>query len=304
MPIASLDSLGEPARRVAQEYLDAIEAGLCAVDREVVHEVLDDVRTHLLDELTADASPRDVSELVGRLGAPDTFGAALCESLAAEELSDGAVRVLGVPYDIRLPTAERIASRWWNPRDPRLFVPRVFGVGWDLNFGAAAVKLHIIEPDAEDEPFGKTPDRAFARALAVPMLLALAMASTYGVLRERLPAQLPTHWSLSGTPDDFWAASTAFVFLFALAAVPTVWAAWSVATRRARLVRGAVIGLALLFSALAASIWALTLYTVLGGVPRWWLPPVAVLASLAVPLVMLSGLARAGRSAEQYDDLS
>ena len=40
---------------------------------------------------------------------------------------------LGVPYDWRRPTVARAKSRWWNPDDPRLFTPRAFGVGWDLN---------------------------------------------------------------------------------------------------------------------------------------------------------------------------
>jgi hypothetical protein len=38
-----------------------------------------------------------------------------------------------VPYDFRVPTIERARSRWWNPDDPRLFVPNVFGVGWTIN---------------------------------------------------------------------------------------------------------------------------------------------------------------------------
>jgi hypothetical protein len=38
-----------------------------------------------------------------------------------------------VPYDFRVPTVERMRSRWWNPTDPRLFVPNVFGVGWTIN---------------------------------------------------------------------------------------------------------------------------------------------------------------------------
>jgi hypothetical protein len=40
---------------------------------------------------------------------------------------------LGVPYDWRKPTWRRVKSRWWNPKDPRLFVPRAFGWGWDIN---------------------------------------------------------------------------------------------------------------------------------------------------------------------------
>jgi hypothetical protein len=43
-------------------------------------------------------------------------------------------RFLGMPYDWRRPTVARTKERLWNPADPRLFVPRVYGWGWDLNF--------------------------------------------------------------------------------------------------------------------------------------------------------------------------
>jgi uncharacterized membrane protein len=42
--------------------------------------------------------------------------------------------ILGIPYDWRRPTVARAKSRLWNPADSRLFVPRVFGMGWDINF--------------------------------------------------------------------------------------------------------------------------------------------------------------------------
>jgi hypothetical protein len=42
-------------------------------------------------------------------------------------------RVFGIPFDFRPPTLTRAKARWWNPSDPHLLTPRVFGVGWDLN---------------------------------------------------------------------------------------------------------------------------------------------------------------------------
>jgi Family of unknown function (DUF5808) len=41
---------------------------------------------------------------------------------------------LRMPYDWRRPTLARYKSRVWNPRDPRLFTPKSWGWGWDLNF--------------------------------------------------------------------------------------------------------------------------------------------------------------------------
>ena len=43
-------------------------------------------------------------------------------------------KFLGVPYDWRPPTVERVKSRWWNPDDSRVFTPKSFGWGYDINF--------------------------------------------------------------------------------------------------------------------------------------------------------------------------
>lgn len=40
-----------------------------------------------------------------------------------------------VPYDFRMPTVSRIRERLWNPERESFVSPRVFGVGWTLNFG-------------------------------------------------------------------------------------------------------------------------------------------------------------------------
>ena len=40
-----------------------------------------------------------------------------------------------LPYDFRRPTMQRVRDTFWAPTDPRLFMPRVYGLGWDINFG-------------------------------------------------------------------------------------------------------------------------------------------------------------------------
>ncbi len=40
---------------------------------------------------------------------------------------------LGIPYDWSAPTAARTKARWWNPDDRRLFTPKSFGWGYDIN---------------------------------------------------------------------------------------------------------------------------------------------------------------------------
>jgi hypothetical protein len=42
-------------------------------------------------------------------------------------------KILGVPYDFRRPTVARVRERWWNPAEPRIFTPKVYGIGWDVN---------------------------------------------------------------------------------------------------------------------------------------------------------------------------
>jgi hypothetical protein len=53
-------------------------------------------------------------------------------------------RFLGLPYDWRRPTRERIKSRAWNPDDPRVFVPKAFGWGLTINFHALLRRLGVI----------------------------------------------------------------------------------------------------------------------------------------------------------------
>jgi hypothetical protein len=33
----------------------------------------------------------------------------------------------------------------WNPQEPRVFPPKYFGVGWDLNFHALAKKARLVK---------------------------------------------------------------------------------------------------------------------------------------------------------------
>jgi hypothetical protein len=42
-------------------------------------------------------------------------------------------RILGIPYDFRRPSWSKVKSHYWNPDDERIFIPRAFGIGWDVN---------------------------------------------------------------------------------------------------------------------------------------------------------------------------
>lgn len=40
-----------------------------------------------------------------------------------------------IPYDFRMPTADRVRATYWNPEGP-VISSRLWGVGWSPNFGA------------------------------------------------------------------------------------------------------------------------------------------------------------------------
>lgn len=57
--------------------------------------------------------------------------------------------VAKVPYDFRLPTAERMRARLWAPEDPRLLTPQIFGVGWSVNLGRLVALLRGRASEAQ-----------------------------------------------------------------------------------------------------------------------------------------------------------
>lgn len=42
-------------------------------------------------------------------------------------------RVAGVPYDFRRPTLDEALEKLWNPDNPSICAPTLFGVGWSIN---------------------------------------------------------------------------------------------------------------------------------------------------------------------------
>lgn len=56
----------------------------------------------------------------------------------------GTGKAFGVPYDWRKPTAARVKSRLWNAGDSRVFTPKSYGWGYDLNFYELGRRLRLI----------------------------------------------------------------------------------------------------------------------------------------------------------------
>ena len=55
----------------------------------------------------------------------------------------GTGKFLGVPYDWRRPTLARAKSRWWNGDDRRVFTPKTYGWGYDVNVREVLRRLGV-----------------------------------------------------------------------------------------------------------------------------------------------------------------
>lgn len=62
----------------------------------------------------------------------------------ADANAPGTGKVAGIPYDWRKPTAARLKSRWWNADDHRVFTPKTYGWGYDLNLYEVGRRLRLI----------------------------------------------------------------------------------------------------------------------------------------------------------------
>ncbi len=55
-------------------------------------------------------------------------------------------KIMGIPYDFRWPTVERVREKVWNKDTSRILMPHVFGVGWTINF------YPLLHFKSEDKP--------------------------------------------------------------------------------------------------------------------------------------------------------
>ncbi len=62
---------------------------------------------------------------------------------------------LKVPFEFRVPTLQRIKERWWNPEETKVFTPRVFGIGWTLNFHRVLSLLGLVKKDGQEAARGE-----------------------------------------------------------------------------------------------------------------------------------------------------
>ena len=85
--------------------------------------------------------------IVTLVGVGSVAGAVLTELRKPPERRTWRGDLLGVvPYDLRPPTPARLRQTYWNPDEPRMVVPRCFGVGGDLNLYQLWRRLSGLRP--------------------------------------------------------------------------------------------------------------------------------------------------------------
>lgn len=280
-------------------YLEAVRARLDVLPAHARADALAELEGLLLERAAA-STERLAIEAVGPA---DEYAAALID--ASGRSADGPRpqgRVLGMPYDFRGASADRVGERIWNPADPRVFMPRLFGVGWTINFGAIAVKIGLIRPDdAGDEAFERIPTSAVRAALAVPVVFALATVAVLLLAWPTLPAELPVHWGANGAPDDWAARPVAMGMLFAIAVLPVA-LTYARVLRRGTSSRTRVLSAAplALISALGFGIAVATVADADGGRAGGWIWAV-ILGGLVLSFLTLYVPVRLGMRAEWRD---
>ncbi|WP_406423017.1 DUF5808 domain-containing protein [Streptomyces sp. NBC_00873] len=50
-------------------------------------------------------------------------------------------RIVGLPYDFRRPTPQKIVREFWDPDGDAFFTPHAFGVGYGVNLARVAREL-------------------------------------------------------------------------------------------------------------------------------------------------------------------
>jgi hypothetical protein len=280
-----------------EEYLAAVRAGLDAISAVERDEAL----AELESLLRADAERTGVAAAIAALGDPVAYAAHVIEALgdAAPEGPQPQGRLLGMPYDFRGASTERVGERLWNPADPRIFMPRLFGMGWTINFGALAVKLHLIRPDdTGDESFEAAPTAAVAVTVAIPALLAATTLAAIALTWGELPAEVPVHWGASGAPDDWAAKALAFGMILALTVLPVI-LTYARVLRRGASARSRILSASVL-SLLAALGLGMTLVTIAdadGGSSGTWILA-AIVGGFALSFLTLFVPLRLGMRAE------
>lgn len=211
----------------------------------------------------------------------------LASGVTAEELGDPQAYAAELEDELarpgfRLPGGlgfgKQARARIWDPTNPKLFVPRAFGLGWRLNVGALAVKLGWLRPDDVDADVVAAIPEEVRRLQRVLPYLAAGEATLYALLAAR-KERVPRHWDAVGRVDGWM--NRAWLVL-------PVGAAYAIAAWGSRPAEGedAVVrpALALSGTGLIDALMFATLAAAKPGKKHWWVGPLVVGVPVAAEL--------------------
>ncbi len=292
-------ALPAAARGPLDSWIGQLRMELRSLPAVTSNEIVEEVVAHVADALLSDVVADDVTAALAEFGTPSEYAAAVQEALGdgKEVRLPVTGRLLGVPYELRMPTTARVRSRWWDTSNPKVLVPKVFGVGWTINFGGLAVKMGLLHADDGDEPFEAVPDRVMWIALAVPSSLLALFVGIWAWKHGGAPAQVPSHWGPSGAADD-WASKDTLLALSGVGVLaPYLWALWGYFSRESKLSRIIICAFAASLQMIGVLIYSMSIFELENA------NPVAMVFGLLVPIMgipfaMLVGYARLGMSQE------
>ncbi len=141
-------------------------------------QALDDLRDALNEAVQA------IDEAIALTGSPQDYAAALDEQFAADR--PRFKTILGMPNSFTRGIGQRIAGTF-DPSNPALIIPRVFGLGWTINTGAVAVRLGLLNPDDVDDEILADAGEHLAGsqlAAAIPIIAAALATARFGRRRR------------------------------------------------------------------------------------------------------------------------
>lgn len=276
-------------------YLDAVRTGLDRLPDADRRRALAALSAQLDELADAGLDPRIA------LGDPSGYATALLDALGDDQPGDAARwRLLGMPVETRGPVNAEVRSRTWDPANPDLLVPRLFGIGWTLNLGAVAVRAGLIRPDdTDDDVLARIPERDLRQVQAVPLVVAGAAAAAAALAWRDLPPTVASGFGIGGRARGR-APRWLLLLVVGLGAVPAVWAQRRDIPTQERLNR---VASATSLAVISASAVAATIAEAHRPQGRWGLLaaaalPVAAGSALSVSVVPLrAGLRRAWRAA-------
>lgn len=222
-------ALGDLPEKLRAEAISDLEELIAEVDSAEVDSAEVPPGTQAASPAPAtDSSVRSAEALMAALGSPESYAAGVRAALATQMDADADVaaqaRALGLPVEFRGPTNRQVRARVWDPTNPSLLVPRLFGAGWTVNLGAVATRLGLLRPDDTDEDvLAAIPPKTLLAARLVPAGLAMGVVTALATRWRDLPAQVPVSWSASGRPTR-WGDKRQLLLIGLVAAAPAAWA--------------------------------------------------------------------------------